>query len=140
MSINEALLQGNVGQEPEIRSTQSGKEIANFSLATTEKWTDKSTGEVKEKTEWHRIVIFNENLVKLVKNYVHKGSKLILRGAIQTRKWTDKDGAEKYTTEIVLNGFQSMIKLLDSKKETSSKPQESTQTASGGVDEDYVPF
>ncbi len=120
MSINKVILVGNVGQDPDIRSTSDGRELANFSLATSESWKDKSTGEKKEKTEWHKIVIFSQGLVGIVKNYVKKGSKLYIEGSMQTRKWTDKDGVEKYTTEVVLQNFNSTLQILDSKDRNSS--------------------
>ncbi len=114
-SLNKVTLIGNLGKDPEIRSTSDGKEIANFSIATSENWKDKITGEKKEKTEWHRIVIFKEGLVGIVKNYVKKGSKLYIEGQLQTRKWVDNNGQEKYTTEVVLQGFNSVLILLDAK-------------------------
>lgn len=113
-SVNRAIIIGNVGKQPELRTMQDGKKVANFSIATSETWKDKSSGEKKEKTEWHRIVVFG-NLAEIVEKYVHKGSKVYVSGSIQTRKWTDKDGAEKYTTEIVLQGFNSELVLLDGK-------------------------
>ena len=116
-SVNKVILVGNLGQDPEIRATQNGKEIANFSLATSESWKDKATGEKKENTQWHRVVVFNENLVNVVKNYVKKGSKIYVEGQLQTRKWTDKDGVEKYSTEVVLQNFGGTIVMLDSKKD-----------------------
>jgi single-strand DNA-binding protein len=115
MSINKVILIGNVGTDPEIRNTNDGREIASFSLATSESWKDKNSGEKKEKTEWHRLVVFSQGLVGIVKNYVKKGSKLYIEGQLQTRKWTDKDGADKYTTEIVLQGFNSTIQLVGGK-------------------------
>lgn len=115
MSINKVILVGNVGQDPEIRSTQDGREIANFSLATSESWKDKATGEKKDKTEWHRVVIFSQGLVNIVKNYVKKGSKLYIEGSLQTRKWTDNQGIEKFTTEIALQNFNSTLQILDSR-------------------------
>jgi single-strand DNA-binding protein len=115
-SVNRAIILGNLGNDPDIRSTQDGKEIANFSVATTERWKDKSSGEYKNVTEWHKVVIFNEGLVKVAKNYLEKGSKVYIEGQIKTRKWIDKDGAEKYTTEIVLQGFNSVLTILDGKK------------------------
>lgn len=118
MSINKVILVGSVGQDPEIRNTNDGREIASFSLATSEKWKGKD-GTKQEKTEWHRIVVFSAGLVGIVKSYVKKGSKLYIEGQLQTRKWTDKQGVEKYTTEIVLQGFNATIQLLDSKKEDS---------------------
>lgn len=120
MSINKVILVGNVGQDPEVRSTQDGREIANFSLATSESWKDKNSGERKEKTEWHRVVIFSPGLVGIVKNYVKKGSKLYIEGSLQTRKWTDGSGVEKFTTEIVLQNFNSVLQILDSRDRQSS--------------------
>lgn len=120
-SINKAILIGNLGKDPEIRTTQDGREVANLTLATSESWKDKSTGERKEKTEWHKISVFNEGLVGVVKSYLKKGSKVYIEGAIQTKKWTDKDGNEKYSTEIVLHGFNATLVMLDglAKKEES---------------------
>lgn len=118
-SLNKVTLIGNLGRDPEIRTTGEGKEIANFSVATTETWKDRVTGEKKERTEWHRVVVFNEGLVSIVKSYVKKGSKLYLEGALQTRKWNDNSGQEKYTTEIVLQNFNSQLILLDSKGSSS---------------------
>jgi single-strand DNA-binding protein len=120
MSVNKVILVGNVGQDPDIRTTQDGREIATFSLATSESWKDKNSGERKEKTEWHRVVIFSQGLVGIVKSYVKKGSKLYLEGSLQTRKWTDKDGAEKFTTEIVLQNFNSVMQILDSRDRNSA--------------------
>jgi len=114
MSINKVILVGNVGGDPEIRNTNDGREIASFSIATSESWKDKTTGEKKEKTEWHRIVIFSQGLVGIVKNYVKKGSKLYIEGQLQTRKWTDNSGVEKYTTEVVLQNFNTTLQILDS--------------------------
>lgn len=118
-SINKVILVGNLGRDPEIRATQDGREIANLTVATSESWRDKHSGERKERTEWHRVVIFNEGLVNVAKNYLKKGSKLYLEGALQTRKWTDKEGQERYTTEVVLQGFGSNLTMLDSKGEGS---------------------
>ncbi len=112
-SVNKVILVGNVGKDPEIRRTQDGRPIANLSIATSESWRDKATGEKKEKTEWHRVVIFSEPLCKIVEQYVKKGAKLYIEGALQTRKWTDKDGAEKYSTEVVLQGFNGSLTMLD---------------------------
>lgn len=111
MSINKVILIGNVGQDPEIRQTQDGREIANLSLATSESWKDKN-GERKEKSEWHKISIFSQGLVSIVRQYVKKGSKLYIEGALQTRKWIDKNGVEKYTTEIVLQNYNSTLQIL----------------------------
>ena len=120
MSINKVILVGNVGQDPEIRSTNDGREIASFSLATSESWKDKNSGERKEKTEWHRVVIFSQGLVNIVKNYIKKGSKLYIEGSLQTRKWTDNQGVEKYTTEIVLQNFNSTLQILDNRERAGS--------------------
>jgi single-strand DNA-binding protein len=120
-SLNEATLIGHVGKDVEVKHMQDGRPVANLSLATTETWKDKSTGEKKERTEWHRIVIFNEGLAKVAEAYVKKGSKIFIRGAIQTRKWQDKDGVDRYSTEIVLQQFRGELILLDSKP-TSDNP------------------
>jgi len=112
-SVNKVILVGNLGRDPEIRRTQDGRPIANLSIATSENWRDKATGERREKTEWHRVVIFNEGLCKVVEQYLKKGAKVYLEGALQTRKYTDKDGVEKYSTEVVLQGFNSVLTMLD---------------------------
>ena len=112
-SVNKVILVGNVGKDPEIRRTQDGRPIANLSLATSETWRDKATGERKERTEWHRVVIFSEPLCKVVEQYVKKGAKLYVEGALQTRKWTDQSGAEKYSTEVVIQGFNGSLTMLD---------------------------
>ncbi len=115
MSINKVILIGNVGSDPEIRNTNDGREIASFSLATSESWKDKNTGERKEKTEWHRLVVFSQGLVGIIKNYVKKGAKLYIEGQLQTRKWTDNNGVDKYTTEVILQNFNSTLQILDSR-------------------------
>src|SRR5687767_8127244 len=112
-SVNKVILVGNLGRDPEIRRTQDGRPIANLSVATSESWRDKNTGERKEKTEWHRVVIFNEGLCKVVEQYLKKGAKVYLEGQLQTRKWTDKDNIERYSTEVVLQGFNSQLTMLD---------------------------
>ncbi len=112
-SINKVILVGNLGRDPEIRSTNDGTRIANLALATSETWRDRNSGERKERTEWHRVVIFNERLVEVVEKYVRKGSKLYIEGALQTRKWTDNAGVEKYSTEIVLQRFRGELTMLD---------------------------
>jgi single-strand DNA-binding protein len=112
-SVNKVILVGNLGRDPEIRSTQDGTKVANLSLATSENWRDKNTGERKERTEWHRVVVFNERLVDVIEKYVKKGSKLYIEGALQTRKWTDNTGTEKYTTEVVLQRFRGELTMLD---------------------------
>jgi single-strand DNA-binding protein len=118
-SINKVILVGNLGREPEFRSTQDGREVCNFPLATSESWRDKNTQERKEKTEWHRVVIFNPGLVTIAKNYLKKGSKIYLEGALQTRKWQDASGVEKFTTEVILQGFNSTLMMLDNKGSSS---------------------
>ena len=112
-SVNKVILVGNLGKDPEIRRTQDGRPIANLSIATSETWRDKNSGERKEKTEWHRVVIFNEGLCKVAEQYLKKGAKVYIEGALQTRKWTDKAGVEKYSTEVVLQGFNSTMTMLD---------------------------
>ena len=112
-SVNKVILVGNLGKDPEIRRTQDGRPIANLSVATSETWRDKATGERKEKTEWHRVVIFSEGLAKVAEQYLKKGAKVYIEGQLQTRKWTDQSGAEKYTTEVVLQGFNSTLTMLE---------------------------
>ena len=112
-SVNKVILVGNLGRDPEVRRLTSGDPVVNLSVATSESWRDKASGERKERTEWHRVVIFNENLAKVAEQYLRKGSKVYLEGALQTRKWTDKDGAEKYSTEVVLQNFNGTLVMLD---------------------------
>ena len=112
-SINKVILVGNLGFDPEIRATNDGREIANLRLATSESWKDKHSGERKEKTEWHRVVIFNEPLVRVAKEYLKKGSKIYVEGQLQTRKWINKDGVEQYSTEVVLQGYNGNLTMLD---------------------------
>jgi single-strand DNA-binding protein len=112
-SVNKVILVGNLGKDPEIRRTQDGRAIANLSVATSESWRDKATGERKEKTEWHRVVIFNEGLAKVAEQYLKKGAKVYVEGQLQTRKWTDQAGVEKYSTEVVLQNFNSNLTMLD---------------------------
>lgn len=116
-SINKVILIGNLGKDPEIRSTKDGSRIANLTLATSETWNDKASGERKEKTEWHRVSIFNDRIVDVVERFVKKGSKIYVEGSLQTRKWTDQSGVEKYTTEINLGRFNGVLTLLDSKRD-----------------------
>jgi single-strand DNA-binding protein len=116
-SVNKVILVGNLGKDPEVRRMQSGDPVVNLSLATSETWRDKSSGERKEKTEWHRVVIFNKNLAEVAEKYLRKGAKVYVEGSLQTRKWTDKDGAEKYSTEIVLQNFRGELTMLDTKGE-----------------------
>ncbi|MEX0753395.1 MAG: single-stranded DNA-binding protein [Xanthobacteraceae bacterium] len=114
-SVNKVILIGNLGADPEIRRTQDGRPIANLRVATSESWRDKASGERKEKTEWHRVVIFNEGLCRIAEQYLKKGSKVYLEGSLQTRKWQDKDGQDKYSTEVVLQGFNSQLTMLDAR-------------------------
>jgi single-strand DNA-binding protein len=116
-SVNKVILVGNLGADPEIRRTQDGRPIANLSVATSESWRDKNSGERREKTEWHRVVIFNEGLCKIAENYLKKGSKVYLEGQLQTRKWQDQSGQDKYSTEVVLQGFNGNLTMLDGRNE-----------------------
>ena len=112
-SVNKVILVGNLGKDPEVRRMTSGDPVVNLSIATSESWRDKASGEKKEKTEWHRVVIFNKNLAEVAEKYLRKGSKVYVEGQLQTRKWTDKDGAEKYSTEVVLQNFRGELTMLD---------------------------
>jgi single-strand DNA-binding protein len=112
-SVNKVILIGNLGADPEIKRTQDGRPIANLRIATSETWRDKNSGERKEKTEWHRVVIFSEGLCKIAEQYLKKGSKVYIEGQLQTRKWTDQSGVEKYSTEVVLQNFNSTLTMLD---------------------------
>ena len=116
-SVNKVILIGNLGKDPEIRTLNSGDRVANLRIATSETWRDKSSGERKEKTEWHQVVIFNENIVKVAENYLRKGSTVYVEGALQTRKWTDQNGVEKYSTEIVLQKFRGELTMLDGRNQ-----------------------
>jgi single-strand DNA-binding protein len=119
-SVNKVILVGNLGADPEIKRTQDGRPIANLSVATSDTWRDKNTGERKEKTEWHRVVIFNEGLCRIAEQYLKKGAKVYLEGQLQTRKWQDKDGKDRYTTEVVLQNFNSALTMLDGKSSGGS--------------------
>ena len=114
-SVNKTILLGNLGRDPEIRSMQSGAKMASFSIATSKRWKDRNTQEQKEKTSWHNIVVFGDGLVEIVEKYVKKGSKLYIEGELQTRKWQDQDGNDRYSTEVILQGFNSNLTLLDSR-------------------------
>lgn len=116
-SINKVILIGNLGKDPEIRQTQDGRPIVNLSVATSENWKDKSTGERREKTEWHRVVIFSEGLARVAEQYLKKGSKIYLEGQLQTRKWTDQNGQERYSTEVVLQNYNSTLVMLDGRRD-----------------------
>jgi single-strand DNA-binding protein len=116
-SVNKVILVGNLGKDPEVRSTQDGTKIVNFTLATSETWNDRASGERKEKTEWHRVVIFNENIAGVAEKFLRKGRKVYVEGSLQTRKWTDQSGQEKYTTEVVIGRFNGGLTLLDSRED-----------------------
>jgi single-strand DNA-binding protein len=117
-SVNKVILVGNLGKDPEVRTTQDGQKIVNFTLATSESWNDRASGERKERTEWHRVVIFNENLGTVAEKYLRKGGKVYVEGSLQTRKWTDQSGQEKFTTEVVLSKFRGELTLLDSRRDS----------------------
>ena len=151
-SVNKVILVGNVGRDPEVRQTSNGQKIVSLSLATSDSWKDKS-GERQEKTEWHRVVIFNQGLADIAERYVRKGTKLYVEGALQTRKWTDQSGQEKYTPEVVLGNYRGEMTLLDSKNSASdasfgavpamdapSSGWDSKPAASGGAFDDEIPF
>ncbi|TQX91469.1 MULTISPECIES: single-stranded DNA-binding protein [Rhizobium] len=136
-SVNKVILIGNLGADPEIRRTQDGRPIANLNIATSETWRDKSSGERKEKTEWHRVVIFNEGLCKVAEQYLKKGAKVYIEGALQTRKWTDQAGIEKYSTEIVLQGFNSTLTMLDGRGDGAGEGGGRGMQRSGGGGNDF---
>lgn len=143
--INKVILLGNVGADPEIRTTQDGREIANFSLATTESWKDKNTGQKQSKTEWHRIVVFNSSLVDVVKSYVKKGSKIYIEGAIKTRKWQDKQGNDRYTTEIEIKDYKSTLKLvspadIEPQQKTVAQQTQEYSDKDVAMPNDFIPF
>ena len=135
-SVNKVILVGNVGSDPEIRSFNNGGKVANFSLATSENWRDKQSGERKEKTEWHRVAIFSDGLVNVVERYVKKGSKLYIEGKLQTRKWQDRDGNDKYTTEVVIQGFGGTLTMLDGRNDGAR----SGGGGGGGYNHDSVAY
>lgn len=131
-SINKVILVGNLGRDPEIRTTQNGMKVANLRIATSERWKDKNSGEMQERTEWHSIAIFNEHLVGVAERFLSKGSKVYLEGQLQTRKWTDQQGADKYTTEVVLNRFKGELQMLDSKGEKQDSGEAYKDASKGG--------
>ncbi len=161
-SVNKVILVGNLGADPEVRRMQDGRPVVNLRIATSESWRDRQSGERREKTEWHRVVIFNEGLAKVAENYLRKGSKVYLEGQLQTRKWEDQGGQERYTTEVVLQGFNSSLTMLDGRGQgeggsdfgggggsdygrsrQSSSSQAPTQDSGGGFDNDFddeIPF
>ena len=131
-SVNKVILIGNLGKDPEIRRTQDGRPIANLRIATSESWRDKTSGERREKTEWHAVVIFNENLCKVAENYLRKGSKVYIEGQLQTRKWQDQSGQDRYSTEVVLQGFNGTLTMLDGRAGGGAGMQEGGQSEYGG--------
>ncbi|MDM8346237.1 single-stranded DNA-binding protein [Pseudochrobactrum sp. sp1633] len=151
-SVNKVILVGNLGSDPEIRRLQSGEPVANLRIATSESWRDRQSGERKDKTEWHSVVIFNENLAKVAEQYLKKGAKVYIEGQLQTRKWADQNGNDRYTTEIVLQKFRGELQMLDSRGEgqQQSQSRQSEQSYSqqsggygGGFDDnldDDIPF
>ena len=143
-SLNKVMLIGNLGQDPDIRTMQNGGRVCNLSIATSESWKDRNTGERREKTEWHRVVIFNDGLVGVVENYLKKGSKVFIEGQLETRKWQDQNGQDKYTTEVVLKNYSGSLTMLDSRNDNNSgggyqerAPQQ--QAASGGAPQGPAP-
>jgi len=150
-SVNKVILVGNLGRDPEVRTMQNGGKVCNLSVATSERWRDRNSGEMQERTEWHRVVIFDEKLVDVAEKYLQKGRKVFLEGQLQTRKWTDQSGQEKYTTEVVLQRFRSNLVLLDGRGEGGGDyaggggggyEQDANQPAgaSGGDLDDEIPF
>jgi single-strand DNA-binding protein len=137
-SVNKVILIGNLGKDPEIRTLNSGDRVANLRIATSEQWRDKATGERKEKTEWHQVVIFNENIVKVAENYLKKGSTVYIEGSLQTRKYTDAQGVEKYSTEIVLQRFNGQLTMLGGRNDSQGGGQGGGYGGGGGRnDDDY---
>lgn len=146
-SVNKVILIGNVGKDPEIRTFGNGGKVANFSIATSEQWKDKRSGERMEKTEWHNISVFNDGLVGVVERYVKKGQKLYIEGKLQTRKWQDRDGNDRYMTEVVLQGYGGTLTMLDSKNSGSGPSASANQSSKPAPDEepdfdldDEIPF
>ncbi len=151
-SVNKVILVGNLGRDPEVRSMQNGGKVCNMSVATSERWRDKNSGEMQEKTEWHRVVVFDEKLVEVAEKFLQKGRKVYLEGQLQTRKWTDQSGQDKYSTEVVLQRFRSQLVLLDGRAEGSgagdygggggaSQERASSEPAPAGGDlDDEIPF
>lgn len=130
-SVNKVILIGNLGADPEVRSMQDGRPVCNLRVATTDTWRDKATGERRERTEWHRVVIFNEGLCRIAEQYLRKGSKVYIEGQLQTRKWEDQSGQERYTTEVVLQGFNSALTMLDSRPSGMGEGEQANPTRNG---------
>jgi single-strand DNA-binding protein len=140
-SVNKVILIGNLGREPEVRTMQNGGKVCNLSVATSERWKDRTSGEQQEKTEWHRVVVFDDRLVDVAERYLQKGSKVYLEGELQTRKWTDQSGQDKYTTEVVLRRFRGQLTMLDSRGAGGSAGAGGGAGDGGGYDtpQDYAP-
>lgn len=150
-SVNKVILVGNLGADPEVRSTKDGRPVVTLSVATSENWKDKNTGERREKTEWHRVVMFSEGLCRIAEQYLKKGSKVYLEGQLQTRKWQDDNGNDRYSTEVVLQGFNSTLTMLDSRNSGertnnmdenmgNDSPPMAAAAPSGGQVDDEIPF
>ena len=133
-SVNKVILIGNLGRDPEIRSTQDGSKIANITLATSETWNDKGSGERKERTEWHRVVIFNDKIADVAERFLKKGAKIYVEGSLQTRKWTDQQGQERYTTEVIIGRFNGQLTMLDSRASgAEASPHLSQESGASGL-------
>jgi single-strand DNA-binding protein len=141
-SVNKVIIVGNLGKDPEVRTTQDGRKIVNLSVATAESWKDKNTGERREKTEWHRVVIFNEGLARVAEQYLEKGTKVYLEGQLQTRKWTDQTGQDKYSTEIVLAAFGGTMVMLSSNggRADTEKEEGRARAPEPSIIDDEIPF
>lgn len=151
-SVNKVIIIGNLGKDPEVRSTQDGSKIVNLTVATSETWNDRASGERKEKTEWHRVVIFNDRIGEVAERYLKKGAKVYIEGALQTRKWTDQSGAERYSTEVVIGRFNGQLTMLDTRsggeapaqaraEPRAAAPQRTAAPPAGGRDlDDEIPF
>ena len=137
-SVNKVILLGNLGRDPEVRHTQDSKPVVNLSLATSESWRDKASGERRERTEWHRVVIFNERLAEVAEKFLKKGSKVFIEGQIQARKWQDQSGQERYTTEVVLSGFRGVLTMLDTRGAEGAAPMAGAEQ--GADVDDEIPF
>jgi len=131
-SVNKGILVGNLGRDPEIRTTQNGMKVANLRVATSERWKDRNSGEMQERTEWHSVAIFNEHLVGVAERFLHKGSKVYLEGQLQTRKWTDQQGQDRYTTEVVMNRFRGELQMLDSRGDSGGGGSYGGGSSGGG--------
>ena len=141
-SVNKVILVGSLGRDPEVRAMQSGDKVVNMSVATSESWKDKSTGERKEKTEWHRVTVYNQGIAMVCENYLRKGAKVYIEGQLETHKWTDQSGVEKYSTEVVLRPFKGELTMLDSRSDgqATQKPQGQSLGLTDNEMEDSVPF